>query len=462
MRIHESPNPNRDALLDGLTPRAIVQQLDNYIVGQSEAKRAVAVALRDRWRRRSLTAEMRAEVMPKNIIMIGPTGVGKTEIARRLAGLTGAPFVKVEASHYTEVGYHGRDVESMVRELVNVAANLVRTEMLEQMRPAAESAAEERLLSALYDDGDDEHDPFDEDASERTARRQRARDKLRKMLRAGKLDAREVQIETQQKPSVVQGFSMGGEEMGIDMQTLFEEMIPARSETRGMTVAEARRVLQQQECERLIDRHDISTRAVSLAEEGGIIFIDELDKIAGGARSTSGPDVSREGVQRDLLPIVEGCSVQTRHGTVHTDHVLFIAAGAFNVSKPSDLIPELQGRFPIRVELSELTREDLVRILREPKNALTRQYQAMLGTEGITLKFTDDAIEHLGALAEEVNRRTQSIGARRLYTVMEKLLEEISFDAPEMPRKKITIDRTFVENQLADLVQDEDLAQYIL
>jgi ATP-dependent HslUV protease ATP-binding subunit HslU len=443
--------------MKGLTPRAIVAELDQYIVGQDEAKRAVAIALRNRWRRQQLAEDLREDVLPKNIIMIGPTGVGKTEIARRLAGLANAPFIKVEASHYTEVGYHGRDVESMVRDLIEVAVNMVRAEMLEQVRPQAELNAEERLLDCLHEPGDSQAD--DEGRREQ---RERARERLRRLLKEQKLDERAVEVEVREKPLVVQGVSLGGEEMGIDMQSFLEEMLPARTERRRMSVAEAREVLIRQESEKLVDRQAVCRTAIWRAENHGIIFIDEMDKIASTSTQTYGPDVSREGVQRDLLPVVEGCTVATRYGMVRTDHVLFMAAGAFTVAKPSDLIPELQGRFPIRVELDDLTREDLVRILREPRTALTRQYRELLATEGVQLEFTDDAVERIAELAEQINQRTQSIGARRLQTVMEKLLETVSFEAPEIEERHIAVDRAYVDEKLADLVRDEDLTRYIL
>ena len=441
-----------------LTPRAIVEQLDQYIVSQDEAKRAVAIALRNRWRRQQVGEEMQQEVLPKNIIMIGPTGVGKTEIARRLAGLANAPFVKVEASHYTEVGYHGRDVESMVRELVQLAHTMVREEMMEQVRPQAEQHAEDRLMDHLYEPGS----PAVED-EERREQEARARERLRQMLREGKLDEREIEIEVTEKPKVVQGMVMGGEEMGVDMQSLLEEMLPSRTESRCMSVEEAREVLVHQESEKLLDGQTLARRARWKAENNGIIFVDELDKIASaGGESGHGPDVSREGVQRDLLPLIEGCTVPTRHGMVNTDHILFIAAGAFNVAKPSDLVPELQGRFPIRVELDDLTKEDFVRILREPRNALTKQYRALLETEGVELEFADGAVEALAGYAEEINRTTQSTGARRLQTVMEKVLEEVSFEAPDIAPTRIVVDRGYVDERLAELVEDEEQARYIL
>jgi len=438
-----------------LTPRAIVRQLDQYIVGQDEAKRAVAVALRNRWRRQQLSEELRQDVLPKNIIMIGPTGVGKTEIARRLAGLANAPFIKVEASHYTEVGYHGRDVESMVRELVELAANMVRQQMWEQVRPQAAANAEERLLDVLYE-------PPDSGDADRREQRERARERLRLMLREGKLDERQAEVEVTEKPVVIQGVSLGGEEMGFDMQSFLEEMLPSRSERRRMTVAEAREVLVRQESEKLIDRQDVARQALWRAENQGIIFVDELDKIASAGGEVHGPDVSREGVQRDLLPVVEGCTVPTRYGTVKTDHILFIAAGAFNVAKPSDLIPELQGRFPIRVELKDLTKDDFVRILREPRTALTRQYTELLATEGVELSFDDEAVERVAEFAEQINQRTRSIGARRLHTVMERLLEEVSFEAPDLDERRVHVDRDYVDRKLAELMEDEDLTRYIL
>ncbi len=444
--------------MKGLTPRAIVQQLDQYIVGQDDAKRAVAIALRNRWRRQQVSGEMQREVLPKNIIMIGPTGVGKTEIARRLAGLANAPFVKVEASHYTEVGYHGRDVENMVRELVQLSHNMVREEMMEQVRPQAEQNAEERLLDYLYEPPTGGID--DEEKREQQAR---ARERLRGMLREGKLDEREIEIQVTEKPQVVQGMVMGGEEMGVDMQSFLEEMLPGRTENRRMAVQEARDVLVHQESEKLLDRQTLARKALWRAENSGIIFVDELDKIAStGGESGRGPDVSREGVQRDLLPMIEGCTVPTRYGMVNTDHILFIAAGAFNVAKPSDLIPELQGRFPIRVELSDLTKDDFVRILREPRNALTKQYRALLETEGVELEFTDGAVERLAEYAERINRTTQSTGARRLQTVMEKLLEELSFEAPEIAPTRVVVDQGYVGTRLAELVEDEEQTRYIL
>jgi len=456
MCVHESADTHRKNLADELTPRRIVEELDKYIVGQQAAKRAVAVALRNRWRRRQITDEMRQEVLPKNIIMIGPTGVGKTEIARRLAALVCAPFAKVEASKYTEVGYHGRDVESMVRDLTSYAVNMVAGEMAELVRPQAERNAEERLLDVLYDPG--EPVSADEDRAEQ---QERARERLRKLLRDGELDERAVEVEVTDRPVAVQGMVVGGEEMGIDMQGFLEQMMPARTETRRLTVAEARQVLLQQETEKLIDREALYRRALQRVEESGIIFVDEIDKVA-GRESGRGPDVSREGVQRDLLPIVEGTPVNTRYGVVRTDHILFIAAGAFNVAKPSDLIPELQGRFPIRVELKDLTREDFKRILVEPRNALTKQYSSLLETEGIKLQYTDDAIDRIAEIAEEINKRAESIGARRLQTVMEKLLEELSFDAPEMKKTTVRVDAAYVDEKLKELVEDEDLTRYIL
>ena len=443
--------------MKSLTPRRIVAELDKYIVGQNDAKRAVAVALRNRWRRQQLAPEMRDEVAPKNIIMIGPTGVGKTEIARRLSNLTGAPFIKVEASKYTEVGYHGRDVETMIRDLVSVAVNLVRGEEQEKVRPKAEAVAEERVLDLLLPKAA----PTGEEGEEE--RRGRTRERIREKLRKGELDERTIEVVTEERgSSIIEVISnQGVEQLGVDFQDAFEKMMPARQVSRKMKVADARKLLLEQEVERLVEKDKIQREAVERTESMGIVFLDELDKIA-GPPSKDGPDVSREGVQRDLLPIVEGSTVVTRYGMVKTDHILFIAAGAFNVSKPSDLIPELQGRFPIRVELSSLTSEDFVRILTEPRNALTKQYAALLETEGVAITFTDDAIAEIAAVAAAVNKRMQDIGARRLHTILEKVLDEISFSAPDVEQKKIKIDAEYVREHVKDVAEDEDLSKYIL
>jgi ATP-dependent HslUV protease ATP-binding subunit HslU len=451
-----------------LTPRFIVAELDKYIIGQEAAKKAVAIAIRNRWRRQQLPPELRDEVTPKNIIMIGPTGVGKTEIARRLANLVSAPFLKVEASKYTEVGYVGRDVESMIRDLVEVAVNQVRAEETASVQEAARGLAEERLLDILLPERPRPSDP-DELASddvEHTTEQQydRARERFRRLLREEKLDDRRIDVTLDERamPSVEIFTSSGVEQMGFDFQNMFERMMPSRQVTRTMSVAEARDVLAQQEAESLVDRERVRTTALKRAENAGIIFLDELDKVAVTDRKGHGPDVSREGVQRDLLPIVEGSTVVTRHGMVRTDHILFIAAGAFHAAKPSDLIPELQGRFPIRVELSSLGEDEFVRILTEPENALTKQYGALLETEGVQLRFAPDAVEAIASLAALINQRTQNIGARRLHTVMEKLLEDLSFSAPELPERQVTIDGQMVRDTLKDIVEDEDLSRYIL
>lgn len=441
-----------------LTPRQIVAALDKYIVGQDDAKRAVAVAVRNRWRRQQLPEDVRSDVSPKNILMIGPTGVGKTEIARRLATLTGAPFVKVEATKYTEVGYHGRDVESMVRDLLDVGLAMVRADLTEQVKEPAERHVQERLLDHLLPEGD--RPSYGED-DEAVARRQRTRDKLRQQLQAGDFEDRMIEISIEERPSVAGVLGTAGMEMDPQMQKMFERVLPTSRDVRKMTVREARRVMFSQEAEKLIDKDRVTRAAIELVEQQGILFIDEIDKVA-GADKQSGPDVSRQGVQRDLLPIVEGSTVITRHGPVKTDYILFIAAGAFHQSKPSDLMPELQGRFPIRVELKDLTKDDFVRILREPKNALTKQTSALLGTEGLDVTFTDDAIEAMALIAFEVNRRSQNIGARRLYTILERVFESISFDAPEMADKQVRITGDVVRQRLNDVVQDEDLSRFIL
>ncbi|TLD42292.1 MAG: ATP-dependent hsl protease ATP-binding subunit HslU [Candidatus Jettenia ecosi] len=444
--------------MDKLTPRKIVEALDKYIIGQKNAKRAVAIAIRNRWRRHQLADELREEVLPKNIIMIGPTGVGKTEIARRMAALVKAPFLKVEASKYTEVGYHGRDVESMIRDITEIGVNMVKTEMIQGVQEKAERMAEERLLDLLLP-------PLpkntEQPATEAEEQRLSTREKFRKKLQDGELSNRTVELTIHEKPYVLQGFVAGVEEIGMDFQNMLEKMVPPRAQMRKVSVPEARRILIQEEAEKLIDKEKVMQEAIRRTELFGIIFIDEIDKIA-GRESTHGPDVSRQGVQRDLLPIVDGTTVNTRYGIVKTDRILFVAAGAFHVSKPSDLIPELQGRFPIRVELEDLGKEEFLRILTEPKNALIKQYKALLETEGIKVRFENDAVEAIADIAVQVNRRTQNIGARRLHTVMEKLVEDASFDAPDMNGAEIIIDAKYVENKLQAIAKDEDLSRYIL
>ncbi|MFQ5689659.1 MAG: ATP-dependent protease ATPase subunit HslU [Gemmatimonadota bacterium] len=466
-----------------MTPRQIVAELDQYIIGQDEAKKAVAIALRNRWRRQRVATEMRSEILPNNIIMIGPTGVGKTEIARRLARLAGAPFIKVEASKFTEVGYVGRDVESMVRDLVEISINMVREEKEEDCREMAERQVEERLLDLLLppvaespgvrSGSDDASRRFvvsaKGQAEERAAegasadRKKRTREKLRGLLREGKLDEREVEVEVTE--SSVPFLDLGGAGMeGLDwnMSEMLQGMLPKKTRRRRATVVEARRILLSEELDRLIDMDEVIDEALDRAENMGIIFLDELDKVAGG-RGGPGPDVSREGVQRDLLPIVEGSTIQTRYGMVNSDHILFIAAGAFHVAKPSDLIPELQGRFPIRVELASLTEADFVRILKEPKNALLAQYQALVETEGVQLEFTDDAIREVARIAFEVNGRMENIGARRLHTVLSTLLEQLMFDLPdERSGQRVRVTAKFVRERLARIMEDEDLRRYIL
>ena len=449
--------------MTGLTPAQITAELDRFIVGQGKAKRAVAIALRNRWRRQNLPAELRDEVAPKNIIMIGPTGVGKTEIARRLAKLAQAPFLKVEASKYTEVGYVGRDVESMIRDLTELGVSMVKAEMAAAVRERAETLAEERLLDLLLPRRPGEAfvsgtlEEVSPDAS-----RDATRDKLRAQVRSGKLDDRSIEMDVQQAGPMLEVLpGQGMEEIGINLKDMLSHLMPGRTRRRRVKVGEARRLLAQEEAQKLVDVDEAVGQAVRRVENSGIIFLDELDKIA-GREGGRGPDVSREGVQRDLLPIVEGSTVTTKYGMVRTDHILFIAAGAFHVAKPADLIPELQGRFPIRVELEPLTRQDFIRILSEPQNALIRQYVELLRTEGVALHFTADAVEAIAEIAFTVNQRAENIGARRLYTVMERLLEEISFDAPNLVGQELVIDAEYVHAQLADVVKDEDLSRYIL
>ena len=443
---------------DELTPRGIVAALDKYIVGQTPAKRAVAVALRNRVRRQRLDPHLAEEILPKNILMIGPTGVGKTEIARRLARLAGCPFVKVEASKYTEVGYVGRDVESMIRDLIEVAIDMVREEKLDEVAERAEQAAEERMLDLLLPGSTEpSSDPTRAEQAART------REKLRSQLREGKLDQRMVEVEVRERamPAFEIISNQGVEEMDVNIKDMLSNFFGQSKRKRKMTVAEAFDYLVQEEENRLIDMDQVTRLATERAEQMGIVFIDEIDKVA-GRESGHGPDISREGVQRDLLPIVEGTTVNTRYGMIRTDHILFIAAGAFHITKPSDLIPELQGRFPIRVELSSLSEMDFVRILTEPKNALIKQYVALIETEGVRLQFTDDAVTTLAHFASIVNEQTENIGARRLHTIMEKVLDEISFDAPEMKKKTVKVDAAYVSKQLTDIVKNQDLSRYIL
>lgn len=457
--------------MEVLTPREIVSELDKYIIGQDQAKRSVAIALRNRWRRQQVPKELRDEIAPKNIIMMGPTGVGKTEIARRLARLANSPFLKVEATKFTEVGYVGRDVESMVRDLTELAVNMSKKGEHEKVKPKARDLAEERLLDILLPKRSEETHEEEDGEKERVlevvktdkAEASSTREKLRRLLRAGKLDERYVELEvTNSNVPMVEIFSSAGlEEMEFNVKEIFGGMFPSKKKKRRVKIPEAAEIIFQEESQRLIDMDKVIENAVRITEQNGIIFLDELDKVA-GSDSSYGPDVSREGVQRDLLPIVEGSTVTTKYGMVKTDHILFIAAGAFNVSKPSDLLPELQGRFPIRVELDSLSMEDFIRILTEPRNALIIQYMALLSTEGIELIFQEDAVNEIAGMASQVNERTENIGARRLHTVMEKLLDEISFDAPDMTTTTVTINKEYVQEKLAEILEDENLSRYIL
>jgi ATP-dependent HslUV protease ATP-binding subunit HslU len=475
MVIYLAGEVDEEARLDEMSPRQIVTELDKHVVGQRNAKRAVAVALRNRVRRQKLPPEMAVDVMPKNIIMIGSTGIGKTEIARRLARMSNSPFLKVEASKFTEVGYVGRDVESMIRDLTEISVELTRQEKSEEVAEKAELNVEERILDLLlppprsalgfydFDSDTTEEAPVEEDSPARDEQFQRTREKLRTQLRSGKLDNRLVELEVREKnfPVIELAGPQGVEEMGINMKDMLGNLFQGRTKRRKMRVDEAMEYLMQEEEERLIDMDQVARAAIERVENSGIIFLDEIDKIA-GRESGHGPDVSREGVQRDILPIVEGTTVNSRYGMVRTDHILFIAAGAFHVSKPSDLIPELQGRFPIRVELESLTIEDFKRILTEPRNALIKQYQAMMETEGVQIEFTSDAIDSIANFAAQVNQQTEDIGARRLQTIMEKLLEEISFEGPDLEPKQQRIDAAYVERMLSDTVKDQDLSRYIL
>jgi len=449
--------------MDNLTPKKIVEELDKYIIGQNKAKKAVAIALRNRWRRQQLSPELKDEVLPKNIIMIGPTGVGKTEIARRLAKLANAPFLKIEASKFTEVGYVGRDVESMIRDLTEISMNMVKSEHIEKVQEKAESLAEERLLDLLL--------PAPRSASagrglsiedEEKEKYKETRERLRQQLKEGKLDSRYVDIEVKEKVMPFGVISnVGLEDLEINLKEMLGGLIPEKAKRKKAKVPEALRMLVQEEANKLIDIDKVTKEAIDRIQQTGIIFIDEIDKVASRGHA-HGPDVSREGVQRDLLPVVEGTTITTKHGPVKTEHILFIAAGAFHVAKPSDLIPELQGRFPIRVELDALGKDEFVRILTEPNNALTKQYTALLATENVEINFKKDAVEEIAGIAATVNEKTENIGARRLHTVLEKLLEDISFEAPEKKNSKLPIDREYVRTKLADIVKDEDLSRYIL
>ena len=443
-----------------MTPREIVSELDRYIVGQKEAKRAVAIALRNRWRRQLVPEDLREEIAPKNIIMIGPTGVGKTEISRRLAKLSQAPFIKVEASKFTEVGYVGRDVESIIRDLTDLAVNMVKEEEKQKVEIRAREVAEERVLDLLLpasSAGETDGDAID------AQRLQSTREKLKKLLRDGKMDERTVEIELTQSamPMIEVLTPQGMEGMEFNLKEMFSNLMPKKTKKKTVKIPEALEILTQEEAGKLVDMDKVTGEAIRRVEQSGIVFLDEIDKIA-GRDSMNGPDVSRQGVQRDLLPIVEGSTVNTKYGMVKTDHILFIASGAFHTAKPSDLIPEFQGRFPIRVELSSLSKEDFVRILTEPKNALIKQYEALLETEGVQLKFADDAVQEIALIASDVNERTENIGARRLHTILERLLDDVSFTAPEMHGKEVAIDAKYVRERLAPILNNEDLSRYIL